>query len=397
MLVGELGYESLRGSDSYSFKFDNDWLRQYGALFLSADINNYPGLQYTQPGRDIFGCFSDALPDRWGRLLLNRREQIQAAEEKRPVRRLSSFDYLMGIDDFSRIGGFRFRLSQDGEYINCEKTLRIPPLTDIRALVVASMEIEKSEELNQLPEKKWLLQLVHPGTSLGGARPKAGVIDDEGHLCVAKFPSKNDDYDIGLWEHHSHLLAKEAGVIAAETSVVETGGKYHALLSKRFDRSADGRRKHFASAMTLLGLADGCDAKTGNGYLDIVDFILQNCCDVEDNLRQLYRRVAFNIAIGNSDDHFRNHGFLLTPRGWTLSPAYDMNPTLNDYQALLINSSTNRADLQVLLDSSEEYMIGKEEAKRIINEVKDGVSKWNTIAVRLGIAKREIEVFAQRF
>ena len=173
MLVGELGYESLRGSDSYSFKFDNDWLRQYGALFLSADINNYPGLQYTQPGRDIFGCFSDALPDRWGRLLLNRREQIQAAEEKRPVRRLSSFDYLMGIDDFSRMGGFRFRLSQEDEYINCEKTLRIPPLTDVRALVVASMEIEKSEELNLLPEKKWLLQLVHPGTSLGGARPKA--------------------------------------------------------------------------------------------------------------------------------------------------------------------------------------------------------------------------------
>ena len=145
--------------------------------------------------------------------------------------------------------------------------------------------------------------------------------------------------------------------------------------------------------MTLLGLADGCDAKTGNGYLDIVDFILQNCCDVEDNLQQLYRRVAFNIAIGNSDDHFRNHGFLLTPRGWTLSPAYDMNPTLNDYQALLINSSTNHADLQVLLDSSEEYMIGKEEAMRIVNEVKDGVSKWKTIAIRLGIAKREIEVF----
>ena len=393
LLVGELGYESLRGSDSYSFKFDNEWLRQYGSLFLSADINNYPGLQYTQPGRDIFGCFSDALPDRWGRLLLNRREQIQAAEEKRPVRKLSSFDYLMGIDDFSRMGGLRFRLSQDGEFINCEKALCIPPLTDIRTLVAASMEIEKSEELNQLPEKKWLLQLVRPGTSLGGARPKAGVMDEEGHLCVAKFPSKNDDYDVGLWEHHSHLLAKEAGVTAAETSAVETGGKYHALLSKRFDRTANGRRKHFASAMTLLGLADGCDAKTGNGYLDIVDFILQNCCDVEDNLQQLYRRVAFNIAIGNSDDHFRNHGFLLTPRGWTLSPAYDMNPTLNDYQALLINSSTNHADLQVLLDSSEEYMIGKEEAMRIVNEVKDGVSKWKTIAIRLGIAKRDIEVF----
>ncbi len=395
MLVGELGYESLRGSDSYSFKYDNEWLRQYGGLFLSADINNYPGQQYTQPDRDIFGCFNDALPDRWGRLLLNRREQILATEEKRPVRKLSSFDYLIGIDDYSRMGGFRFKEKQDGEYINCEKSLRIPPLTDIRALVAASMEIEKSEELNQLPEKKWLLQLVHPGTSLGGARPKAGVMNDEGRICVAKFPSRNDDYDVGLWEHLSHLLAKEAGVEAAETSVIETGKKYHALLSKRFDRTVEGRRKHFASAMTLLGLTDGCDAKSGNGYLDIVDFILQNCCDVEQNLRQLYRRVAFNIAIGNSDDHFRNHGFLLTPRGWTLSPAYDLNPTINEYQALLINSTTNHADLCVLLDSSEEYMIGKEEAKRIIDEVKAGVKQWKSIAIRLGIAKREMDVYEQ--
>ena len=395
LLLGELGYESLRGSDSYSFKYDNSWLRQYGSLFLSADINNYPGWQYTQPERDIFGCFSDALPDRWGRLLLTRREQILAIEEHRPVRKLSSFDYLIGIDDFSRMGGFRFKASQDGEFINCEESLRIPPLTDIHTLVSASMEIEKSEELNRLPEKKWLQQLVHPGTSLGGARPKAAVVNDEGRLCVAKFPSRNDDYDVGLWEHHSHLLAKEAGVIAAETSVVDTGGKNHILISKRFDRTADGRRKHFASAMTLLGLTDGCDAKTGNGYLDIVDFILQNCCDVEANLRQLYRRVAFNIAIGNSDDHFRNHGFLLTPKGWTLSPAYDMNPTLNDYQALMINSTTNQADLNILLDSSDEYMIGRKEAETIIEEVKSGVRQWKYIANRLGITKREMAVYEQ--
>lgn len=395
LLLGELGYESLRGSDSYSFKYDNSWLRQYGSLFLSADINNYPGWQYTQPEREIFGCFSDALPDRWGRLLLNRREQILATEEHRPVCKLSSFDYLIGIDDFSRMGGFRFKASQDGEFINCEESLRIPPLTDIHTLVSASMEIEKSEELNRLPEKKWLQQLVHPGTSLGGARPKAVVLNDEGRLCMAKFPSRNDDYDVGLWEHHSHLLAKEAGVIAAETGVVDTGGQYHTLFSKRFDRTADGRRKHFASAMTLLGLTDGCDAKTGNGYLDIVDFILQNCCDVEANLRQLYRRVAFNIAIGNSDDHFRNHGFLLTPKGWTLSPAYDMNPTLNDYQALMINSTTNQADLNILLDSSDEYMIGRKEAETIIEEVKSGVRQWKYIANRLGITKREMAVYEQ--
>lgn len=395
MLVGELGYESLRGSDSYAFKFDNDWLRQFGSLFLSADINNYPGQQYTQPGHDIFGCFSDALPDRWGRLLLNRREQILAAEERRPIRRLSSFDYLIGIDDFSRIGGFRFKTIPDGDFINCDSHLRIPPLADLRSLVAASMEIEKSEEQNRLPEMKWIQQLVHPGSSLGGARPKAGVRGTDGCLYVAKFPSRNDDYDVSLWEHLSHLLAKKAGVNAAETSVISTGEKYHALLSKRFDRTADGRRIHFASAMTLLGLTDGSDAQTGNGYLDIVDFILQNCCDVENNLRQLYRRVAFNIAIGNTDDHFRNHGFLLTPKGWTLSPAYDLNPTTNEYQSLLINSSTNKSDLNLLLGSSEEYMIGKDEASKIIQEVTNAIKGWRRMAASLGIAKREMELLGQ--
>lgn len=396
MLVGELGYESLRGSDSYAFKFDDNWLRQYGSLFLSADINNYPGQQYTQPGREIFGCFSDALPDRWGRLLLNRREQIMATEEQRPVRKLSSFDYLMGIDDFSRIGGFRFKTDQNGEFINCDSLLRIPPLTDLRSLVAASMEIEKSEEQNHLPEKKWIQQLVHPGSSLGGARPKVGVRDLKGCLYIAKFPSRNDDYDVSLWEHLSHLLAKKAGVVAAETSIIPTGDKHHVLLSKRFDRTADGRRIHFASAMTLLGLTDGSDAQTGNGYLDIVDFILQNCCKVEENLRQLYRRVAFNIAIGNTDDHFRNHGFLLTPQGWTLSPAYDMNPTTNEYQSLLITSSTNKADLNTLLEASEEYMIGKEEAARIIQEVAATVKDWRKMAATLGIAKREMELFGNK-
>ena len=396
-LVGKLGYDSLRGSDSYSFCYDHDWLRQYSSLYLSADINNYTGPQYTQADRDIFGCFSDALPDRWGRLLLNRREHILAQEEKRPVRKLSSYDYLLGIDDYSRMGGFRFKESPDGEFINCDATLRIPPLTDIQVLVAASMEVEKSEERNLLPDKKWLLQLVHPGTSLGGARPKAGVLNEEGELCVAKFPSRNDEYDIGLWEHLSHLLAKEAGVEAAETRAITAGEKYHTLLSKRFDRTTDGHRRHFASAMTLLGLTDGCNAQTGNGYLDIVDFILQHCCNVEANLRQLYRRVAFSIAIGNSDDHFRNHGFLLTPKGWTLSPAYDLNPTFNDHQSLLINATTNRSDLQLLLASSEEYMIGKEEATHIIEEVKDGVSQWRSMATRIGIAKREMDLFAQVF
>ena len=323
-LIGELSYESLRGSDSYGFCYSDDWLRDYGNLFLSDDLNNYPGQQYTTPGKDIFGCFSDALPDRWGRTLINRREQILAKEEKHPVRRLSSFDYLIGIEDFSRMGAFRFKESMNGEYINASEVLRIPPLTDIRRLVAASSEIEKSEDENRLPEMRWIAQLVQPGSSLGGARPKASVIDENKILHIAKFPSRKDDYDTGLWEHFSHLLAKKAGIHAAETRVIFTNDKYHTLLSRRFDRKEDGKRIHFASAMTLLGLNDGDNANTGHGYLDIVDFILQNCTNVEDNLQELYRRVAFNICIGNTDDHFRNHGFLLTSQGWTLAPAYDV-------------------------------------------------------------------------
>ena len=273
-LIGELSYESLRGSDSYGFCYSDDWLRDYGNLFLSDDLNNYPGQQYTAPSKDIFGCFFDALPDRWGRTLINRREQILAKEEKRPVRRLSSFDYLVGIEDYSRMGGLRFKDSLDGEYINASEVLRIPPLTDIRELIAASSEIEKSEEEHHLPERRWIEQLVQPGSSLGGARPKASVIDENKILHIAKFPSRKDDYDTGLWEHFSHLLAKKAGIHAAETRVIFANDKYHTLLSRRFDRKEDGKRIHFASAMTLLGLNDGDNANTGHGYLDIVDFIL---------------------------------------------------------------------------------------------------------------------------
>lgn len=396
-LVGELCYEKLRGSESYAFRFDDNWLKFHAGIKLSEDINNYPGLQYTQPGNDIFGCFSDALPDRWGRTLLKRREQIQASEEKRAVRNLSAFDYLMGIDDFSRMGGFRLKRELDGDFINVSPSLKIPPLTELRQLVLASQEVEKSEENDVLPEKKWIAQLIQPGTSLGGARPKAGVLDDSGNLCIAKFPSRKDDYDTGLWEHFSHLLARKAGINAAQTKVLGGLGKYHTLLSKRFDRTDEGKRIHFASSMSLIGLRDGDNAQGGYGYLNIVDFILQSCCDVEKNLQELYRRVAFNICIGNSDDHFRNHGFLLTPRGWTLSPAYDMNPTLNEYQSLLINESSNKADIRTLLESCESYMIKKEVAENIIRQVQAAVAGWENLAVLLQIPAREVTMFKDRF
>jgi serine/threonine-protein kinase HipA len=323
-----------------------------------------------------------------------RRYHIAAIEEKRPVRRLSSFDFLTGIDDFSRMGAFRFKESKDGEFINVSESLKIPPLTDIRELIAASAEIEKSEEGNVLPDRKWIAQLVQPGSSLGGARPKASVIDTDKTLYIAKFPSRKDDYDAGLWEHFSHLLATKAGIKAAKTKVLATGEKYHTLLSQRFDRTQEGKRIHFASAMTLLGLNDGDNATTGRGYLDIVDFIIQNCTNVEESLHELYRRVAFNICIGNSDDHFRNHGFLLTAKGWTLSPAYDMNPTLNKYQSLLISATSNKADLGILFDACGDYMLNRKTAEQIVSEVAEVVKGWRGFAVRLGISKREMEMFS---
>lgn len=396
-LIGELGYESLRGSDSYSFKFADSWIKKYNSIQLSNDLNNYPGIQYTQPNKDIFGCFADALPDRWGRTLLLRREQILAQEENRPVKRLSSFDFLVGIDDFSRMGAFRFKETLDGEFINTTNSLRIPPLTDLRELISASKEIENSENTNNLPEKKWITQLVQPGSSLGGARPKANVVDTERNVYVAKFPSLKDDYDAGLWEHFCHLLAKNAGINTADTKVLAVNEKHHTLLSKRFDRTAEGKRIHFASAMTLLGLNDGDNATTGHGYLDIVDFILSSCTDVDANLCELFRRVAFNICIGNTDDHFRNHGFLLTAKGWTLSPAYDMNPTLNTHQSLLINSKTNVSDLSVLVNSCDEYMLTAQVAKNIINEVVEAIKDWRIITNKIGISKREISLFENVF
>ena len=395
--IGKLGYESLRGTDSYNLCFSEEWLQAYGGLYLSADLNNYPGIQYTASDRDIFGCFSDALPDRWGRTLLLRREQILAQEEKRPPRRLSSFDYLLGIDDYARMGALRLKEDEDGDFINSAPSLRIPPLTDIRTLEAASREIERSELANELPDRRWIAQLVQPGSSLGGARPKASVVDRDGRLCIAKFPSRRDDYDAGLWEHLCHQLATRAGISTAQTRVLKTSDEYHTLISQRFDRADGGKRIHFASAMTLLGLQDGDNASSGFGYLDIVDFILRHSGDTEQNLRELYRRVAFNICIGNSDDHFRNHGFLLTRRGWTLSPAYDMNPTLSTHQSLLISSTTSEANLGILLDASEEYMLPREVARSIIDEVRKGLEGWQSLATRLGISQREISLFEGRW
>ena len=395
--IGTLGYEHVRGKDHFVFEYSREWLKQHGGIMLSGDLMNVPSLQHPRGADSVFGFVKDSFPDRWGRLLLDRRERLMAQAEGRPVRALTNYDYLTGIEDYTRMGGIRYKGTDSDDYINaCEKFL-VPPIESLRALCDACYEIELAEERNELPEQRWLDQLIDPGTSLGGARPKANVVDTDGKLYVAKFPSKKDLENTELIEHFSHRLAAKAGIDVAQTRTIKISKDRHLLLSERFDRTGDGRRIHFASAMSLLGFDDGAGSNTGNGYLDIVDFILQGCVDVQQNLRELYRRVTFNVMFGNTDDHFRNHGFLLTPKGWTLSPAYDINPSTKTHQCLLINLYTEQSDVTSLLQSSGSYMLSRQEAFEITDEVRNAIKDWRTTASELQIAHKILEPYCNRW
>ncbi|MBP5373716.1 MAG: HipA domain-containing protein [Bacteroidales bacterium] len=383
--IGTLGYDRVRGKDHFVFEYSREWLVRHGGIVLSGDIMNVPMLQHPRSLDSVFGFVKDSFPDRWGRLLLDRRERLMAQSEGRAVRMLTNYDYLTGIEDFTRMGGIRYKSQDGGGYINAGANYLVPPIESLHALCEACQEIELAEERNELPERRWLDQLIDPGSSLGGARPKANIIDADGTLYVAKFPSRKDLENTELIEHFSHRLAAAAGIRVAQTRTVRISRSQDLLLSERFDRTSDGKRIHFASAMSLLGLDDGAGCSTGNGYLDIVDFILQGCVNAGQNLRELYRRVAFNVLFGNTDDHFRNHGFLLTPKGWTLSPAYDINPGVKSHQCLLIDQYTEQSDINALLSASDNYMIERKEAADIIEEVRDNIKGWRSLASELQI------------
>ena len=390
--VGELHHERVRGNSVYKFCFSPEWLEKHSNITLCANLLNTTGWQYSTG--ELFGCFGDALPDRWGRTLIDIREQLNAREEGRAPRSLSSYDYLCQLDDATRMGGLRFKKDDDNNFLNDSETLSVPPITSIRELIDASLHIEQHIEKGIKIEDKWIRQLYAPGTSLGGARPKANVIGEDGSLLIAKFPSRNDRINIGLWEHFCHIMAKKAGINAADTSVLSID-KHHTFLSRRFDR-AGGKRIHFASSMALLGFHDGDGAQTGKGYLDIVDFIIGHCANVQANLEELFRRAAFNICMGNADDHFRNHGFLLTDQGGIFSPAYDLNPTLSDHQALLISNSSNDADLRLLVDGHDDYFLNYDTAHSIVQEVQHAVEQWRKLAKQLHIKEEEVRLFQSR-
>ena len=395
--IGTLGYEHVRGKDHFVFEYSNDWLKQHGGIILSGDLMNVSSLQHPRGTDSIFGFVKDSFPDRWGRLLLDRRERLTAQGEGRVVRVLNNYDYLIGIEDFTRMGGIRYKSEDSDDYINTNAKFSIPPIESLRALCDACHKIELAEERNELPEKRWLDQLIDPGSSLGGARPKANVIDTDGKLYVAKFPSKKDLDNTELIEHFSHRLAAAAGINVAKTRTIKISKDRDILLSERFDRTAEGKRIHFASAMSLLGLEDGAGSSTGNGYLDIADFILQGCVDAGKNLRELYRRIAFNVMFGNTDDHFRNHGFLLTSKGWTLSPAYDINPGFKTHQCLLIDQYTEQSDVNTLLDTCNNYMLEHKEAAEIIEEVRNAIKDWRKIATELQIPHKILIPYSNRW
>ena len=392
-LVGTLGYDMIRGNAAYQWEYDARWLQKHRQTRLSGDLQNAGGPQYGS-GR-LFGFLQDAMPDRWGRRLIDKRERLLAAQEGRAVRHLTDIDYLTQIDDTTRMGAMRLRDGDNllgDEYANAP----VPPLTHLREFVDMAQEYERQDELGGSIRDEWLLNLYKQGSSLGGARPKANVRDIDGSLWIAKIPSVNDDYDVALWEFWAHKMASLAGIDVPEMRLLSLPGqKYHTLLSKRFDRDRE-QRIHFASAMTLCGLQDGVDATTGNGYLDIVDTIIGNTgfADPQTALEQLYRRVAFSICIRNHDDHFRNHGFLLTEKGWMWSPAYDLNPSDFNTQSLLISHDSNESSLDVLLAAAGEYMLPVNQAKRIIDEVRAAMEKVRQVARQCGISDHEAGRFA---
>ena len=396
-VIGILGHDSLRGTDVYSFEFDKKWLLKHSDIFLGGDLQNFSGIQYNSERNKIFGSFSDSLPDRWGRRLIDLRYNNDLKEQGKPARHLSDWDYIMGVEDELRMGGFRFKDFSSDSFICSKPNSSVPPLLYLDDLLQAAGEIEKSEYRHLKPEEKWVQRLFQPGSSMGGARPKA-CIQDSGALYVAKFPSFNDEVNVARWEHFSHSMAKECGINVAETSVVTSKDGRDILLSKRFDRTDDGKRIHMASSLALLGLNDGDGERNGKGYLDIVDFIVSNSGkNVNADLEELYRRVAFNICIGNTDDHFRNHSFLLRKDGWKLSPAYDMNPTLKYSQALMVDDYSNNSSLDALYEAHESYMLDDNTAYGIIKDVTRNMKYWELLANKLKLPKSEMSLFSDRF
>ena len=396
VLMGCLHSHRIRGKEVFSFEFASEWLKKRSALMLDPDLLLYSGRQYAGSDKKAFGIFLDSSPDRWGRQLIRRREAIQARAEMRPLRQLMESDYLLGLHDITRMGALRFKLDEAGEFICKDINLPTPPWASLRELEAACRHYEE-ETISDNEHEKWLNMLLAPGSSLGGARPKANVLDNDGSLWIAKFPSRSDGVNIGAWEMVIHQLAKMAEVTVPECRLEKFSGHGSTFLTKRFDRKAGGRI-HFASAMTLLGRSDGDDHDSGCSYLDMAKFIVKQGANPDEDLKELWKRIVFSIAVSNTDDHLRNHGFLLTSQGWTLSPAYDINPNPHGSGlSLNISEDDNSLDFELALSVASQFRLSREQAVIQVNSVKNIISRWREVALKLHIPRRETEEMSAAF
>lgn len=397
ILIGVLHYDLLRGKEMFSFENNSDWIKNNHFRALDPDLAQFSGKQYLPVDKSNFGLFLDSSPDRWGRMLMRKRETINARSENRTVRTLAEADYLLGVFDGNRMGALRFKLSPDGDFMDNNKAMATPPWASIRDLEYASLQIEKEELKYDAEYSKWLNMLIVPGSSLGGARPKSNILDRDGALWIAKFPSGHDTKDTGAWEAVVAELAVRCGITMSECKAMKFSSRQHTFLTKRFDRDGS-KRIHFASAMTLLGHTDGADSAEGVSYLELSEWIGRNCDNVAQNLEQLWRRIVFNIAVSNCDDHLRNHGFILTPKGWTLSPAYDLNP--DEYGTglkLNISEDDNSLDFELALRVAEYFGIDSIKAGNILGQIQKVVSDWPQIATKYEISRSEQESIAGAF
>ncbi len=393
-MIGILSAQQAKGKKAFSFEYDNNWIKSEQKFLLDPDIQLYGGPQYPNL-KENFGIFLDSMPDTWGRTLMKRRAAQEALERGEKATTLYDIDFLLGVYDGSRMGALRFKTDRDGEFLDNNKTASTPPWSSIRELQNAAANFENDD--NNDAVRKWLSVLMAPGSSLGGARPKANILDNDKSLWIAKFPSKTDTTDKGAWEFLAYQLAIKAGVEMAPCRIEKITGNYHTFFTKRFDRE-NGERIHFASAMTMTANNEDTIRNNPASYLDIAEFISNHGTNIEANLHQLWLRIIFNIAISNTDDHLRNHGFILTATGWILSPAYDLNPSIEkDGLALNIDTDNNALDFELAKSVGEYFRLNEKQMKTIIKEVLEVTTNWKTIAKKNGISRSEQDLMTKAF
>ena len=393
--VGTLFRAAAHGRETFSFAYDRAWLSRPDAFAIDPDLQMHSGESYPADGTGVFRVFLDSAPDRWGRLLLDRREVMRARAEKRPARALGEWDYLLGVHDGCRLGALRFRQDQAGPFLDHDDRLAAPPLASLRELEAASLALESPDAPEREEFSRWLMALLAPGSSLGGARPKANFTDLDGGLWIAKFPSREDRRDVGAWEMLVHELAVSAGVDVPAAQLLSLSGRHRTFASRRFDR-VGSRRRFFVSAMTLLGRVDG----QGGSYLELAEFLSTrgSARHRSNDLRQLWTRVAFNIHVGNTDDHLRNHGFILEADGWRLAPAYDLNANVERrVHTLAIDERDPTPDPALLLTTAPYYGLKAPEAEAILSRVRQVVATWGEGAQRLQLPRDETELMATAF